>query len=337
MFLADKLKPRTIGQIFDQAVKIYRRNFLKYIGLMIVPLVLSALLTVPLSLVSTDPTFLGDYGFAIGVVAIVGTVISAMFQYIAYLGVVKLTMDDFFFDKTDTILATYQEVLGAGFRIVIGYLALLVLAGLLFASFIIPCVGWALAIPGVGGLMYLFLVLLPVAIVVVVAEQSNFFPSLSRAWSLARRDFWWVLGFVLLMSLFIQIVSAGPSFIIGLVGGASNPFEPNVTMTVIQNVITVLLTAISGPLQMICLFLLYVDLRIKTEGLDIALMSAEEAGESINSVLKNYPVQSQKSMITGSEVGYFCLVTIGWVALAFVFVGFFTLLGFGIGTLSGAF
>ena len=111
---------------------------------------------------------------------------------------------------------------------------------------------------------------------VVVLERTGPARALGRSWRLVRHSFWRVLGIVLLTELIVGIASAIlqlpfsiPASII--TSHAGTPLHPPVVAVIIGTIGTIVSRAVTGALLAGVYVLLYVDLRMRKEGLDLAL------------------------------------------------------------------
>jgi hypothetical protein len=337
---AINLKPLGMGQIIDRAVRLYRHNFLQYVGIValaqIPMLVFSA--TLPLFALGIDNTLL-DIGpeslLGLGVLSMVSVILGAILTQVAVAAMTQAIADTYLGRPTG-IVEAFSRIGRAWVQL---FLALL-LAGfvmiLLLVWAIIPCVGW---LTGPGMLIFAAAVAVPLLVPIIVMERCSAVEAINRAWQLARRRFWWLLGFMLLLSLLSQIVVTGPSFLLSsammpLVGSELGLLGQNV----IQSASSVLLNVLYLPLYTACVALLYFDIRVRTEGLDLALLAtAEEESEETAvadsptqklSQLPPAPTTSQSMMPTQDEWVYFIAISVGIVVLYFLLIGLFMLLIF---------
>ena len=114
---------------------------------------------------------------------------------------------------------------------------------------------------------------------VVVLERTGPARALGRSWRLVRHSFWRVLGITLLAGLIVNIASAIlqlpfsiPADIITSHSG--NSLHPPFVAVVIGTIGTILSRTVTGALLAGVYVLLYVDLRMRKEGLDMALRTA---------------------------------------------------------------
>lgn len=112
---------------------------------------------------------------------------------------------------------------------------------------------------------------------VVVLERQPAFQAIKRGWLLTRGSFWRILGIYLLASLIASVVSSIVStplgFLAGLLTGVSTTLG-----SILIGSSTVVTLMITIPFSAAVAAILYIDVRMRREGLDIEL--ARAAGES---------------------------------------------------------
>ena len=174
----------------------------------------------------------------------------------------------------------------------------LILIGLWAAYAIVLVILAVLHAPGalIGGLAALgaiaaiiltiwFTIMFRMAAQVVVLEREGPVRALGRSWRLVRGSFWRVLGITLLAGL-IVVVTAGvlqiPFSLFAAMAGGGNSLLPstggNVAGILISAVGGVVAGAVARPISAGVAVLLYVDLRMRREGLDLVLQTAAGSG-----------------------------------------------------------
>ena len=126
-----------------------------------------------------------------------------------------------------------------------------------------------------------FTIMFRMAAQVVVLERESPVRALARSWRLVRGSFWRVLGITLLAGL-IVVVTAGvlqiPFSLFAAMAGGGNSLLPstggNVAGILISAVGGVVAGAVARPISAGVAVLLYVDLRMRREGLDLVLQTA---------------------------------------------------------------
>lgn len=335
------LQPLGMGQILDRAIRLYRQNFLTFIGIVAIAQIPSAILTILFSLALAQPeTFFDPNASPTVVVGALGTtfvtvLLSIIFTQIAT-GALTLAASRRYLGEEIGVWEAYRRLKNA-WQPLLGALVVAFLIGIgLLVWTIIPCIGWFTG----GGMMFYFsLVVVPFVAPVVVLEQQSSSRALFRAWQLARRRFWWLLGFLLLLALFGQLFITGPAFLAIFVAGAVSGFGQigDTTALIIQQTITVIFSILYLPIQFAAVTLLYFDLRVRTEGLDLALLAKE--GEAVSDITDLIiPVKGDAAPSptpTSTELGYFALISIGFLAIYMVLVFIVVAIGIAVGGLGG--
>jgi hypothetical protein len=150
-----------------------------------------------------------------------------------------------------------------------------------------PLIGGLAALGAITGIVLTvwFTIMFRMAGPAVVLEREGPARSLARSWRLVRRSFWRVLGITLLAGL-IVVVTAGvlqiPFGLLSAVAGGGSSLLPstggNVAGILISAVGGVVAGAVARPISAGVAVLLYVDLRMRREGLDLILQTAAAGG-----------------------------------------------------------
>jgi len=128
-----------------------------------------------------------------------------------------------------------------------------------------------------------------VAPAAVVIEEVGAFAGIRRSWELTRANWWRILGITLVVAILVGVitqvvlipVSLLPTFVTGVVsphGGSGQDATMGVVMGVVTAVIGALVGAVAYAYQTSVMALLYMDLRMRKDGLDIALLRQLETG-----------------------------------------------------------
>ncbi|MCU1517735.1 MAG: hypothetical protein JWQ75_2456 [Pseudarthrobacter sp.] len=134
--------------------------------------------------------------------------------------------------------------------------------------------------------IYIKLLVAPAAIVI---EELGALAGIRRSWQLTGGNWWRLFGITLVVSIMIGIigqvvtipVSLLPGFYTGVVsphGGLEQAVPVAVAMAVVTAVITALVGAVGYAFQTSVMALLYLDLRMRKDGLDISLLRLLESG-----------------------------------------------------------
>ena len=158
--------------------------------------------------------------------------------------------------------------------------------GVLYAVLIALPIGLALAV--VYGFFAIKLALAPS---VIVLERSRVLPAIRRSWGLTRRAFWRTFGLIALVTVMVslagQIVALPFSILGSALGGLLFPnsgndlqasIVPIFVSTIPSLIVTVIVAGIGQIAQVGALVLVYLDRRMRTEGLDLELRRSIEQG-----------------------------------------------------------
>lgn len=127
----------------------------------------------------------------------------------------------------------------------------------------------------------------------IVLERLGIGAAIARSWRLTRRVFWRVLGTIALVAVILgfatQLVSFPVTFLGGILGGLLAPTggsDENAVIIIlvavygITAIVTLVISAISLVVQSATTALLYIDQRMRKEGLDLDLLRFVEARQS---------------------------------------------------------
>lgn len=126
---------------------------------------------------------------------------------------------------------------------------------------------------------------------IVMLERLGLFASIRRSWQLTRGSFWRTLGVQLLIGVIVYaatyIVSIPVTVIGSIVAVIVNPTNDETTliwtfgaMYLVIGIITVVVGAIGLVMQSASLALIYIDIRMRKEGLDLELLHYVEAKQT---------------------------------------------------------
>ena len=124
----------------------------------------------------------------------------------------------------------------------------------------------------------------------IVLERLGIRASIVRSWTLTRRAFWKTLGIYALVVVILNVASNVITTPVSLIGGfATGAFDPNgatnplIGQLIVQGILILLgiiIGSITTVVQSATVALLYIDLRMRREGLDLELLHAVEAREA---------------------------------------------------------
>ena len=110
----------------------------------------------------------------------------------------------------------------------------------------------------------------------LILENIGVFEGISRSWTLTRGYFWRVVGIRLLSVIIIGIISMAASTPVDILAQGLSAAAPNatfITMTVAL-LLSNIVTAATLPFDSSVVALIYTDLRMRSEGLDVELRRA---------------------------------------------------------------
>lgn len=319
------LRPLRLGELLDQAIRLYRRNFLTFVGIIAVVYVPVTILQTASSALLSSSMFNGpfstpqeifsNYGYWIGMGSTFVLIFVQLFlvQGVAT-GALARAVGDNYLGKKTGILDSYRGI-GRSWLSLLGALMFVgLLAIVVFLWTIVPCIGW---FTGLGMLVFLTGAVTPLVAPSVILEGKNAIDGVRRAWSLARRRFWPLLGYIFVLYLFSLIIVNGPAGIVSfLLTGAADSFGGDsstylVITTIVQSLVTLVATLIYYPLQMSAFTLIYFDLRVRTEGFDIALSTMELDPTQESQLMPAPPSATGERLISGADLGNFAILTLG--------------------------
>lgn len=296
------LRPLTMGEIYDGAFKAIRANPMVMFGLAVVVV---AVVTIIQGAVTwglneelnrfagqVDPTMQDvDDLYGTLTASLVPSLVSAVVSFVvttALNGVLIHSISQSVIGRTLPLgelwrLVRPQLLRLLGLTLLIS-VALVVGVVLCFVPAIAAGLSGELGLTvglGLLGLLLALLVMLFLVVATVLAtptlvlERSGVLASLRRSWELTRTSFWRIAGIYLLTMILVGIVAGVISAPIGLLGEAVGGVTG---MTMGQLVASIAASAITTPFVAGVISLLYIDIRIRYEGLDTELAAAAAEG-----------------------------------------------------------
>ncbi len=292
------LRPLALGELLDGAIKIVRRHPRPTLGLSAVIAAVVTVLNVGLVLLLQtgdgllSPATTGEDGNAQAVAANVGSVPGALLSYLAGIlltGMLVAVVGKAVLGQEAPTSQVWQAVrprLWAllGVALLTGLLltapivvAALVLALLLaIAGPITLILGVPLVIAAVLLSIHLY-ARLSLASAALVLEKTGIRTSLRRSATLVKGSWWRVFGTLVLTGIITAVIAGiltvPPTLIAGLLSVTSDSGDAT-GLLVTQQVAAGLASVILAPFSAGVRALLYVDRRMRAEGLDVALQAA---------------------------------------------------------------
>lgn len=107
-----------------------------------------------------------------------------------------------------------------------------------------------------------------VAFPALLAERVGPTRALGRSWALVKGNWWRTLGILIVVSILVSIIQAALGALLGgmaaLMPGLTTDFRAGLV-----TVVTALVSAIVGAISPIAMTMLYLDLRVRKEGVDL--------------------------------------------------------------------
>jgi len=269
-----------LPELLDELFRLYRRHFSLIIGvalLVAVPGLVWQLVTGTYRLTassyanllttpgSATPTFSSQQlqnlsgAFAL---AGLGGLILVPFS----IGAVTRAVTDVALGRPATIGSVLRETLARYFPL-LGFVALVFLIFIVWV--IAVAIGFVLlVVPGLAvvfGGVYLA-VRWSLSVAAMMAEDIGPIRGMSRSWNLVSGQWWRTLGIILIVLIMRAIIGAALGFLFGIIAGVAASGDIQLAVVAVGSTI---LGAIISPLVTIAIVLLYFDLRVRKEGLDL--------------------------------------------------------------------
>lgn len=263
----EELRPRSVWEIVDDACDLYRRHFSLFAAITAVVYVPYLLINMFAAASIIGPVSRGQFGsafFAYAAVVVPLTVLMHMLQ----IGATALAVDDLLRGRSTSVGFVYRRV--------VRHLFALLLAGIVISIL----TGFGVLLIYVGALLVLTYYALTAP--VIVLEKRGPFAAAKRARDLAIVNLNRVCGMILLLFALTLMLTSGITALLQVgtlivPGGAQSAADQQVQMMIFQQVIQGIASALLFPLPAIAITLLYFDVRVRHEGLDM-ITQAEAAG-----------------------------------------------------------
>lgn len=295
-----RLRPMGFADILDEAIELYRRNFILLFGI-------GAIVCGPLAvvqLVLKSPTLRSDK--VDPTTFLMYFLHTLLVLFIAWIGMIILTgaltfaTSENFLGRKTSVLACYGRVLKPSvvFKFVLSNL----LAGIATLVAALPTAaliggGVALLISGrgeqvatiVSGVLLMLLGFAAVLIPIYVAtrlcfstptfflESTGPVSALRRSWVLMKGRMLRTFGILAVVSTVVGIVKTVvlAPLMVPLMRTTMANGEPSASILAVQTVVSAVLDAFLTPVSCMALILVYYDARIRSEGFDLEILAAE--------------------------------------------------------------
>ena len=290
------LRPLRLGDIFEGAIATIRGNPGATIGLsLILGLVVTVLVVVGMVGVAQIPTGSDDAATGLTLAVSYGGKFLWAFAGLILTGMLIAVLSEAVLGRRMTIGAAWGRARPRIWSL-IGLSVLLFLAAMISLAIVVVLlvvlgmtagstptiiVGVLLGIGWFLGMVFCY-VRLSLASAAIVLERIGPIRACKRSWSLTGGQFWRIFGITLLAALVVGFISGVLSGIATLGAEAislssTSDADHVLTVTLIVSTITgTLVSALTAPFQANVTGLLYLDQRIRKEGLDVTLMAAAD-------------------------------------------------------------
>jgi hypothetical protein len=232
------------------------------------------------------------YGVSLTFGFIATTILTALLTVVIGQGVLgrKETFGSAWRTTRSRIWAALGAVLLTGPALIVGWMAAIALSAgvgvLLGAGAHLVAVGVLVgSAAGITATVFAVMIWIRWSLVipVVLLERARPVVSLRRSWRLVRRGTWRVFGILLLTELIVglaRMVIQVPFVIAsgGIGGFVTRPSSPSVTSASLSAIGGIIGGTVTTPLLAGVIVLLYADLRMRREGMDIDMQAASASG-----------------------------------------------------------
>lgn len=275
-----RFRPRQLSELLDELFRLYRRQFSLIVGvalLVALPGLVWSLVTGVYRLNSTSYANLftttgtstvafnsQEFSNLLGSLSLgaLGALILLPFT----LGAVYRAVTDVALGRPATIGVVLRETL-ARYWPLLGLVGLFFVFGLVWA--IAELIGFVLLIlPGLAvfcAAIY-FLVRWSLTVAAMMAEDIGPIRGLGRSWNLVKGQWWRTFGILVVVAILQTVISYALFFLFGLIAAV---FSTGDFQAALVQVGSTLLSAVVSPITTIAVVLLYFDLRVRKEGLDL--------------------------------------------------------------------
>lgn len=303
------LRPLTLGELYDGAFGAVRHNPAVTLGLtaiiVIVAVAIGTLISIPLTTWFTDlfgglfaaagnDPMLDEMGLTqdmLGVTygSLLGTGLLLTLATPLAMGVMAISVSDSVIGRKISVSDAWRRVAKRAWFL-IGFSLLTALVMVVAYTIAVGVIVGLFAVDPTLGVIGVFLVLAALLVAGVWAftrvilvppalavEGGGFWATFTRAWKLTRGTFWRVLGIYLLTSIILSVIGQIVAFPIGALMGVAMMTASDAAMAAGYGLTYVITGGMSVLFLGGVVALLYIDTRMRREGLDVQLQAAAAA------------------------------------------------------------
>ena len=327
-------RPLSLGQILDRAIVLYRRHFWLFIGIVAVVLVPATILQAVFKNLLVNSNSLNGTLRELIVfrpwleVEYLPSIILFMVIPLAA-APLSLAVLQAHLGRQPVLRQVYNLILHRFSHLLLTILLTTVIGGFIVVwNLLVPFLGVFL---GLGPTLFYFTAIVGLVGPIFALEQQSGYEALRRAWDVSRTRLWWVLGTMLVLFLLLSALLLGPITLVEWIGAMLPKIGlSNVLFSQVADLIGLLLVALLAfPLYISTLTIVYLDLRIRAEGLDLLLNINQmlTQPEEVTAILTRVPsaVETMKGgkltdlifrlpvvLLAIVIVLWFFLILIGW-------------------------
>jgi len=275
-----RFRPMPLPELLDELFRLYRRHFSLIVGvalLVALPGLVLQLITGSYRLTSasyanlfttsggTQPTFNSQqFSNLAGTYTLAG--LAALLLSPITVGAVTRAVTDVALGRAANIGSVLRETL-ARYLPLFGFIA--IVFGLFLVGAVVFGIGLVLLVlPGLaafcGGIY--FAVRWSLSVAAMMAEDIGPIKGMARSWNLVKGQWWRTFGVILIVLIMRFIIGIALGFMLGIIVGIVTSGDVRLAVVAVG---TTILSALISPIVTIALVLLYFDLRVRKEGLDL--------------------------------------------------------------------
>ncbi|HLS74139.1 MAG TPA: glycerophosphoryl diester phosphodiesterase membrane domain-containing protein [Actinomycetaceae bacterium] len=301
------LRPLTLGEIYDGAFRAIRSNPMVMFGLAIIVVGAGSVLQLGFTAALAGQveraarSGVVDFSAFISLGSLAGLLLSSVAIGLATLvleGLAIISVSESVLGRKIPLAEVWRRARGKIWRL-IGLSLVLTAAGVLAMviglTIIVAVVVGAVEGSSGSSAMFIFLVLVPLVFIalvlvigffairimlatcVIMLEETGVFASIARSWQLTRGNFWRLLGIMLLTTILVSVLVGILSVPFTMFATAFTSPDDIVLPLVLSSIGQLVGSALSIPVMAAVLALLYIDIRMRKEGLDVELARAAQA------------------------------------------------------------
>jgi hypothetical protein len=265
-----RLRPLEIGDLLDETFRMYRRHFLLFAGISVIVSIPAAalsgfsyyaLLNGLLQQTGTGPPDFSAVQSSLAGIGIGLLLLVALVPF--YYGAVTFAACESALGRPVTAGGVIRAVLRRYFQL-LGYWVLIGFMGIVLFC-LIPLwlwiwVGWTVVMP------------------VMFVEGTGLTAAMGRSWRLVQGRWWRTFLILFLLFIVFTIVRAALGAFIGLGLGLLQIVFSSVSVLWISAVAGVIIDSLVNPVLQIAIVLIYFDLRVRREALDLFQLAQRIAG-----------------------------------------------------------